>query len=281
MAEQILRANGVDLCAETFGDPGDPAILLIGGAASSMLMWREEFCRALADAGRHVIRYDLRDTGRSVNYPVGKPGYDYDDLVGDALGLLDALDIAAAHLVGISMSGGIVIRAARRAPERVLSVTLMATSPGGDDLPPMSPEFLEGVREAGQREVDWSDRDAAIDELLAAIRLYAGYPANFDEGGWRAELAREVDRTENIAASQVNHFVMDIDDSDDDRIEPIGVPALVIHGDSDPVFPLGHAEAMAAGIPDSKLVVLPGTSHLILADSDPVVVPALIEHTAG
>ncbi len=105
--ERVLRANGVDLCVETFGDHGDPAILLIAGATGSMLSWDEELCERLAAGSRFVIRYDLRDTGRSVTYEPGSPQYTGADLVEDAVGVLDASSVDAAHLVGISMGGGI------------------------------------------------------------------------------------------------------------------------------------------------------------------------------
>lgn len=92
--ERRVRANGVDLCVETFGDPGDPAILLVHGATTSMLGWPDEFCARLAAGQRFVIRYDQRDTGRSVSYPPGQPGYRFSDLVADTIGILDALGIA-------------------------------------------------------------------------------------------------------------------------------------------------------------------------------------------
>src|SRR5918993_877307 len=97
---RIVRANGVALCVETFGDPAAPAILLIAGGASSMDWWDDELCERLAAGGRLVIRYDLRDTGQSVSYPPGAPGYRGRDLVEDAAGVLDALAIDRAHVVG-------------------------------------------------------------------------------------------------------------------------------------------------------------------------------------
>src|ERR671931_2234799 len=100
MPERMIEANGVELCAEPFGDPADPPILLVMGTGGSMLWWDEDFCRMLADAGRHVIRYDHRDTGRSVTYEPGRPGYDSNDLVADAAAVLDAYAIPAGHLVG-------------------------------------------------------------------------------------------------------------------------------------------------------------------------------------
>lgn len=99
MVERMIESNGVQLCTESFGDPGEPAILLVMGIGASML------CLTLAEGGRYVIRYDHRDTGRSVTYDPGRPPYDGGDLVADAVGVLDAYGVAAAHIVGVSAGG--------------------------------------------------------------------------------------------------------------------------------------------------------------------------------
>src|SRR5881392_3130047 len=128
MAERMVEAQGVVLCTEPFGDPSDPPILLIMGIGASMLWWEEGFCRMLADGGRFVIRYDHRDTGRSVTYEPGRPGYTGDDLVDDAAGVLGAYGVGAAHVVGVSMGGALAQVLALDFPERVLSLVLISTS---------------------------------------------------------------------------------------------------------------------------------------------------------
>src|SRR5690348_18492069 len=105
MVAETLPVNGIELCADTFGEPSDPALLLIAGGASSMDWWEDEFCRRLAAGGRFVIRYDHRDTGRSTSFPAGAPPYSDVDLAHDALGVLDNLGVHRAHLVGLSMGG--------------------------------------------------------------------------------------------------------------------------------------------------------------------------------
>src|SRR3954453_17771656 len=139
MTERMVEANGVQLCTQPFGDPADSAILLIMGLGASMLWWEEGFCRLLADGGRFVIRYDHRDTGRSVTYEVGRPGYTGADLAADACGVLDAYGVAGAHLVGVSAGGALAQLVALGSPDRARSLVLVSTSPalpGDRALPP-------------------------------------------------------------------------------------------------------------------------------------------------
>lgn len=121
MAEQMIEANGARLCAEVFGDPAHPPILLIMGIGASMVWWEEGFCQLLADGGRFVIRYDHRDTGRSVTYERRHPGYSGADLVADAAGVLDAFAIPSAHLVGVSAGGVRAVARARPPGSRLLA----------------------------------------------------------------------------------------------------------------------------------------------------------------
>lgn len=129
MSERMIDTDGVALCTEPFGDPSDPPILLIMGTGASMLWWEEDFCRMLAEGGRFVIRYDHRDTGRSLTYELGHPGYTGADLVGDAVGVLDAYEIPAAHVVGVSAGGAIAQLVALDHADRVRSLVLISTSP--------------------------------------------------------------------------------------------------------------------------------------------------------
>ncbi len=131
MTERVISVDGIDLCVETFGDSNDAAVLLISGLGASMDWWHTEFCAQLAEAGRHVIRYDHRDTGRSTSYAAGEPKYTGADLTADALRVLDGLGIDRAHLVGVSAGGGIAQELAAEHAHRVLSITLIATSPAG------------------------------------------------------------------------------------------------------------------------------------------------------
>src|ERR671933_703073 len=127
--ERIIRANEVDLCVQTFGDRADPPILLIMGGASSMDWWEDGFCERLMAGSRFVVRYDHRDTGRSVSYEPGATPYSLRNLAEDAVGLLDAFGLESAHLVGMSMGGWIGQLAAPDPPRRVSSLTLTSRPP--------------------------------------------------------------------------------------------------------------------------------------------------------
>jgi pimeloyl-ACP methyl ester carboxylesterase len=284
--DQIVHANGVDLCVETFGAAADPAILLIAGAAASMDWWEDEFCQRLAAGSRFVIRYDHRDTGRSVNYEPGAPAYTGMDLVTDAVGLLDAVGLTRAHVAGISMGGGIAQRIGVDYPDRVASLTLISTSAGGPggpsnpDLPPMSDELRSFFAEPPP-EPDWLDRAAVIDYIVVGERPFAGsYP--FDETRLRELAGRIFDRTVSIASSMTNHWVIDGGESVRPRLGEIVAPTLVIHGTRDPLFPFGHAEALANEIPGAQLLAIEGMGHEMPPRAVwDTVVPAVVKHTSG
>src|SRR4051794_17462325 len=127
---RIVMANGVEQCADTFGDPGDPALVLLHGAGDCLLHWDEALCARLAAGGRFVVRRDARDAGRSATYPRGAPAYGLRDLVADAAGLLDALDVERAHFAGLSGGGAIAQLLALERPERVSALTLTCSTPG-------------------------------------------------------------------------------------------------------------------------------------------------------
>jgi pimeloyl-ACP methyl ester carboxylesterase len=280
--QQMVVANAVDLCLQTFGDPASAPVLLISGAGSSMDWWEDEFCERLAQGPRFVVRYDFRDTGQSISYPPGAPGYDGLDLVEDALGLLDALGISRAHLVGISMGGGIAQRLALDHADRVASLTLISTSPIGpvdQDLPPISDELKATFAEPAP-EPDWSDRAAVVDYMVDGLRSYAGsFP--LDEPRLRTLAATIVDRTSNIESSLTNHSLIESGEPAPGPLGEIRAPALVLHGTEDPLFPYGHAEALARAIPGARLLPLEGVGHeMPPREVWDEVVAAILEHTA-
>ena len=279
MAEQMIDVGGVTLCAESFGDPTDSPILLIMGVGASMLWWDDDLCRQLAAGGRFVIRYDHRDTGRSVTYPPGHPGYTGAELVTDAVGVLDAFGISAAHLVGESGGGAIAQMLALDVADRVRSLVLVSTSPalpGDRGLPPPSEAFGRFVTSV---EVDWTDPESVIRYLVDYSRVLAGGRRPFDEGASLDLARREIERARDFAAAQ-NHDVLAEDGQSRGPLSSISAPTLVIHGTADPMFPPAHGRALAEEIPAAKLQLLDGAGHGIdRADWD-TVIPAILEHTA-
>jgi pimeloyl-ACP methyl ester carboxylesterase len=267
----------VELCTEAFGDPADPPILLIMGMGGSMLWWEDGFCRRLADRGRYVIRYDHRDTGRSVTYPPGEPGYTGDDLVDDAARVLDLHGIDAAHVVGVSMGGALAQLVALDFPQRVRSLVLISTSravPGGGPLPGPAERFSRFAAD-----VDWSDADSVVEYLVAYSRMLAGAARPFDEAAVRELARRDVERARDVSAAQ-NHGAL----ADGQRLRgplrAITAPTLVIHGGDDPMFPLAHGEALAEEIPGARLLVLPAAGHGVERADWETIVDAVITCTA-
>lgn len=263
VTETMVPVDGIELCVETFGETGDPALLLIAGAASSMDWWDDEFCRRLAADGRLVVRYDHRDTGRSTSFPAGDPPYSDVDLAHDALGVLDALGLHRAHLVGLSMGGGLAQRIAIERPHRVLSLTLMSTStvpPAHEIVPPGNEAAVNAEAHGNDEAPDWSDRRSAISAVVSGVRRLGG-PFTADEPRLRRLAARVFDRTRDMAASQTNHFCCASGPPTRDRLGAITAPTLVMHGTLDPFFPAEHARTLAAEIPGARLVWLEGVGH--------------------
>jgi pimeloyl-ACP methyl ester carboxylesterase len=275
----VIKVNGVELCTEAFGDAADPPLLLIMGIGASMLWWDEGFCRMLADCDRFVIRYDHRDTGRSVTYEPGHPEYTGDDLVADAAGVLDAYGIPAAHVVGASAGGAFAQLLALDFADRVLSIVLISTSPalpGGHKLPPPTEEFTQFVTTA---HVDWSDPESVIEYQAGYSRLLAGGERPFDETAARELARREVERARDFAAAQ-NHEAIPDDGRPREPLSSITAPTLVIHGSADPMFPVDHGRALANAIADARLLTLDGAGHGVDRSDWETIVRAIVDHTA-
>jgi pimeloyl-ACP methyl ester carboxylesterase len=278
VAERMVETNDVALCTESFGDPADPPVLLIMGVGGSMIWWEEGFCRMLAEGGRFVVRYDHRDTGRSTAYPVGSPGYTGTDLLADATRVLDVYDIPAAHIVGVSAGGGFAQELALDRPERVLSVVLISTTfatATGRSLPGPTEEFGNFVATA---RVDWSDDDSVVEYMVGYQRLLAGGERPFDEPAARELVRRDIERARDYPAVQNHDSILD-DGGDYPPVSSIAVPTLVIHGTADPMFPIGHGEALAEELPDARLLRLEGAGHGVYRVDWKAIVAAILEHT--
>lgn len=290
--ERIVRANGVDLCLESFDDPKDFPVLLIG---NTMLTWDDELCRRFAAGSRFVVRYDLRDTGRSTTVAPGEPQYNLRDLVADAAALLDALDLPRAHVVGFGVGGWIAQLMALDHADRVASLTLIATrptapGPNDSDLPEHSPELMSHLMSAP--EPDWSAREAVVDFMVVGGRQLAG-SGEFDEAEVRERAGRIFDRAavaprdaDPGPVQRVNQIAstfaaLDSGERWRQRLGEISAPTLVIHGEDDPFFPIGNAEALAREIPGAELLTLAQTGQELPRRIWDVFLAAVLRHTAA
>ncbi len=225
--------NGAASCVAVQGGVDDPAVLLVG---SSMLSWPDELCERLVAGGRRVIRYDVRDTGRSESYPPGEPGYSLADLVDDAVGVLDATATERAHVAGMSTGGWIAQLLALSHPERVATLTLIASLPNtpgpvDDDLPGHHDAVMEAIMDTPAP--DWSDERAVVDHLVLQARTLAGAGA-FDEASARAHAEAEVARTTDVRCAMTNIAFADHGPRWRERLGEIIAPTLVLHGEDDP-----------------------------------------------
>jgi pimeloyl-ACP methyl ester carboxylesterase len=278
--EFLVEANGVQLCAETFGARTDPAVLLVMGTEASMDWWDTEFCQRLAGGGRFVIRYDQRDTGQSIAYPPGEPEYTGNDLEADALGLLDSLALDTVHLVGMSSGGALAQVIALDHPGRIASLTLISTSFADRDfshLPQMTPE---GARLFSMPAPDWSSRAETVEHIVELWRACASPSGPFEEERVRATAERSVDRSRDVEASYTNHDLIDPGDAPSRRLEDLDIPALVIHGRDDPVFPIEHGVALRDAIPGARLLPLDRTGHELPSRVWDLVIPEMLALTA-
>jgi pimeloyl-ACP methyl ester carboxylesterase len=281
MNEKMIKDNEVEICAESFGDSADPAILLIMGAMASMVWWPEEFCIRLADQRRYVIRYDHRDTGRSTSYEPGRLNYSVEDMADDAIRVLDAYEISHAHLVGMSLGGFLAQLVALKRPERALTLTMIASerlASADPSMPPIDPKVH--AYHAQGATLDWSDRQAVIEYMIGGWRLIAGSGRPFDEETIRALAVQEVERTDNILTS-MNHALLTGGERWLDRLAEIQVPALVIHGTDDPVLPYAHGVALQKELPQATLLTLTGAGHELHRNDWDVIIGAILSHTSS
>ncbi len=281
VSERIVNVNGADLCTETFGARSDPTVLLIMGATASMVWWPDGLCLSLAEGGRHVIRYDNRDTGRSTTYPPGQPGYSLDDLADDAVAILDEYGIDRAHVVGMSLGGMIAQILALNSPHRISSLSLMMSSvlgPEDPDLPPIDDKILAYHRSA--EALNWTDQPAVVEYMAGGWRLLSGSAHSFDKAAIHAIAAREVTRARNLP-SMFNHALLKGGERWYGKIGEISIPTLVVHGTEDPVLPYQHGIALTRAIPGARLLTLHGTGHELHRDDWAVIVAAILEHTTA
>ncbi len=273
---KMVRTRGVNLATQSFGSPGDPAILLVMGATASMLGWPEALCTGLADRGLYVIRFDHRDTGRSTTVQPGEASYSVEDLAQDVIGILDSYSLQQSTLMGMSLGGYIAQIVALTHPQRVRSMVLMGSEPlgwDGPELPLISPALLGHFGDLPK--LDWSNTEMVVDFLLTIERLCQGTGRTLDEAGVRAHIEVVVERAVN-PASMFNHATLSTREDWTGRYREIASPTLVIHGEDDPVLPLENGRAIAAGIAGAELKLLPGIGH----ELPPAILPEIVDRVA-
>ena len=268
------RANGIDLEYETFGRPSDPALLLVMGLGAQMILWPDEFCEQLSQRGRYVIRFDNRDVGLStkmghlgvpdmmklaaaamMRQPI-EPPYYLSDMGNDAIGLLDALKIDRAHIVGASMGGMIVQQMAIDHPQRVRSVTSIMSTTGNPNLPPARPEAMAALMTPSP-----PDRAGAIERGLNVFRVIGSPGFPFEEPLFRrwAELAYDRCFYPDGVMRQMAAILGS--GSRAEKLRSVRMPALVIHGAADPLVTVEGGRDTAESIPGAELLVIDGMGH--------------------
>ncbi|MCF2588511.1 alpha/beta fold hydrolase [Brevibacterium sp. UCMA 11752] len=254
-----IRVNGVDLGVESFGREEDPLVLLAGG--TTLLSWPDSLCERVAEGGRRIVRYDLRDSGASTTKDPENPTYDLRDLADDAADLVTALGAESAHLGGHGVGGMIAQVAALDHPESFSALTLVSTRPVApgpvdDDLPDHDQTVMSAVFSRLQPE--WTNRRAVAEYAAGSAAILGNDPAQ------ALEIAARIwDRTPTSGASvhQANQLGMTFSRIDcsprwRERLGDLRIPSLIVHGRADPFFPVGNGETLAAEIPEAQLLIL-------------------------
>lgn len=287
-----LASNGIELEVETFGDPGDPAIVLIMGLATQLVHWPLRFCEQLAGAGHYVVRFDNRDAGLSSQIRTGgrpnilkawlrarlglrdQPAYTLTDMAEDVRGLLDALHIERAHVVGLSMGGMIAQILAAEHPERLRALTLIMTSSGARGLPGPSLRIQKQMITRPESRA----REALIAHSQRTWRLIGSpaYPPPEDE--LQARLAAAIDRAYTPAGVLRQMHAIMASGARTALLPRIRTPTLVLHGEADPLVPVAAGRDLARRIPGARLLTLPGWGHDLPAPLLPRLAEEILRH---
>ncbi|MBN2283780.1 MAG: alpha/beta hydrolase [Deltaproteobacteria bacterium] len=286
----FARVNGIEIAYDTFGDPGDPPMLLIMGYNSQMIVWEEHFCDMLASRGFRVIRFDNRDVGLSTKLDwtgrpdirallEGRPGagekvpYTLHDMAGDAVGLLDALGISSAHIAGVSMGGMIGQLMAIGYPHRVLSLASMMSTTG---------DLILQLRKQGVNPLLLTpmpeERDAYVSVFVEACRLLNGDRYPIDEEAVRTLAERSFARGVYPDGGARQMAAMIASGSRKRDLAALSLPVLVIHGSDDPLIPVACGVETAAAVAGAKLMIIDGLGHSVPMQLWPDIIDALADN---
>jgi pimeloyl-ACP methyl ester carboxylesterase len=289
----IVAANGIDLCYDEVGDAKAPVILLIMGLGTQMIAWPDAFCFALAQRGFRVVRFDNRDIGLSTKIENAAPvdliaafaramagesveaPYALDDMAADTVGLMDALRISRAHMVGASMGGMIAQIVAARYADRVRSLTSIMSSSGAPGLPQGRPEAISALLSPRPPS---GDRESVIREGVRILRIIGspGFPTSDAE--LRAKVERAADRSYYPPGVGRQMLAILASGSRVELLKEIKVSTLVIHGADDPLVPVEAGTDTAKHIPGAALKIIPGMGHDLANGLVPILVDAIADH---
>ena len=285
------KANGIELCYDTFGDRQAPPLLLIMGLAAQMIAWDDEFCAELAARGYRVIRFDNRDIGLSTRLDAaGVPDltaafmaltqgktiaapYLLRDMADDAVGLMDALGIGAAHVVGASMGGAIGQTLAIHHPTRLLTLTSIMATSGAPGLPPPTPEALAVLFKPTP-----TDQAAYFESYVQSWNVLRAGHFPLDEARDLARAGQHFARGLNPAGVARQLLAIFASGSRKQALAAVKAPTLVIHGDADPLVPLACGVDVAASVPGAKLLVIEGMGHALPISMWPRIIGAIAAH---
>lgn len=291
-----IRANGINIEVEDSGSgaPGEdrPVVLLIMGLGMQLIAWPPSLVQALVDVGYRVVRLDNRDVGLSQHLDaLGKPNliwegiklklgltprapYSLRDMAADTLGVLDALGVKQAHVVGVSMGGMIAQRVALAAPNRVLSLTSIMSSSGARGLPPARRHVMGTLL---RRPADKS-AEAIADHYVHLFKVIGSPAFPTPEADMRSRIHHGVQRSFHPVGTlrQMLAIVADVDRADE--LSQIRVPTLVLHGKADPLVPYAHGEDTARRIAGAKLVGIEGMGHDLPPGVIERLLPPLLSH---
>ncbi|WP_296327157.1 alpha/beta fold hydrolase [Reyranella sp.] len=269
------KANGIEIEYETFGNRKDPALLLIMGLGAQLTLWPESLCEGLAGQGFFVVRYDNRDVGLSTDFDKwGMPDlmgafarlmkgetvdapYLLSDMAADAIGLLDALGIDRAHMVGGSMGGMIAQVIAATHPARTRSLVSIMSTSGRYGLPAGKPEAVAML--SAQPEGPAREQIIAHGIKLRTVISGPGYPT--DPAAMRALVERNVDRRYYPPGAARQYLAIMASGPRVDLLKTVKVPTLVLHGEDDPLLPVECGRDVAALVPGAKIETFPGWGH--------------------
>ena len=283
-----ITANGIEIEVEDSGGVDRPVVLLIMGLGMQLIAWPDEFVQALVDAGFRVVCHDNRDIGlsqsfdeagtgnliwQSVRQRIGLPvrsAYTLQDMADDALGVLDALGIRHAHVVGVSMGGMIAQRLAASAPERMASLVSIMSSSGARNLPGPRPDVAAAlIRRPPSR-----TEAALVAHGLGFVRLISSPAYPQDEHVVSERIRRALRRAYRPAGVVRQMLAIGADSGRASMLARIASPALVLHGDADPLVPMACGQDTARRIPGARFVAVPGMGH----DLPPQVVAILLQY---